>query len=599
MADHRIKILGVAPYEGMKTMMQRLASQRDDIDLTVFVGDLNEGVEIAKRNIQSNYDVIISRGGTAEMIGNISSIPLVEISLSVYDILRSIKLAENYSGQYAIVGYPGITDSAQLLCDLLQYKIDIFTVHTVDEVETTLKKLKKHNYQMILCDMIAKTTAKRYGLNAILITSGDESIESAFDQAVKLYKSYVAIKEDNHFLEDIIKSGERNILVYDSKKQLAYSSGTLIHGERITALLKKEIDDCLIQGARKFIKNIDTTQYTILGKKIRNHSTDYVVYFIKEDSTPLSRSKLGVSYSSKSEVENYFFNSFYSIINRSDDLNNRLKQMSASRAPILIFGESGNGKSQVARQIYTESPLVNNPFITIECTLVSDKTWHYLLNHHDSPLLDNENTLFFKDLHTLSESKLKNLVGTLIDTNAHRQNQIIFSYSVDTANASSPEILATVNALSCLTISLAPLREHTDEIPKLSSLYLSTLNLNLAKQIIGFEPEALSLLQDYSWPFNYTQFKRILEEMVIITTTPYISASTVRTVLSKEKSITHAKQTLNPSETTIPYEINTKLTLNEINQEIIALYVEKSNGNLSAAAKNLGVSRTTLWRYLK
>ncbi|MDK2867543.1 MAG: hypothetical protein PWP38_1858 [Clostridiales bacterium] len=599
MADHRIKILGVAPYEGMKTMMQRLASQRDDIDLTVFVGDLNEGVEIAKRNIQSNYDVIISRGGTAEMIGNISSIPLVEISLSVYDILRSIKLAENYSGQYAIVGYPGITDSAQLLCDLLQYKIDIFTVHTVDEVETTLKKLKKHNYQMILCDMIAKTTAKRYGLNAILITSGDESIESAFDQAVKLYKSYVAIKEDNHFLEDIIKSGERNILVYDSKKQLAYSSGTLIHGERITALLKKEIDDCLIQGARKFIKNIDTTQYTILGKKIRNHSTDYVVYFIKEDSTPLSRSKLGVSYSSKSEVENYFFNSFYSIINRSDDLNNRLKQMSASRAPILIFGESGNGKSQVARQIYTESPLVNNPFITIECTLVSDKTWHYLLNHHDSPLLDNENTLFFKDLHTLSESKLKNLVGTLIDTNAHRQNQIIFSYSVDTANASSPEILATVNALSCLTISLAPLREHTDEIPKLSSLYLSTLNLNLAKQIIGFEPEALSLLQDYSWPFNYTQFKRILEEMVIVTTTPYISASTVRTVLSKEKSITHAKQTLNPSETTIPYEINTKLTLNEINQEIIALYVEKSNGNLSAAAKNLGVSRTTLWRYLK
>jgi transcriptional regulator with PAS, ATPase and Fis domain len=580
-------------------MMQRLASQRDDIDLTVFVGDLNEGVEIAKRNIQSNYDVIISRGGTAEMIGNISSIPLVEISLSVYDILRSIKLAENYSGQYAIVGYPGITDSAQLLCDLLQYKIDIFTVHTVDEVETTLKKLKKHNYQMILCDMIAKTTAKRYGLNAILITSGDESIESAFDQAVKLYKSYVAIKEDNHFLEDIIKSGERNILVYDSKKQLAYSSGTLIHGERITALLKKEIDDCLIQGARKFIKNIDTTQYTILGKKIRNHSTDYVVYFIKEDSTPLSRSKLGVSYSSKSEVENYFFNSFYSIINRSDDLNNRLKQMSASRAPILIFGESGNGKSQVARQIYTESPLVNNPFITIECTLVSDKTWHYLLNHHDSPLLDNENTLFFKDLHTLSESKLKNLVGTLIDTNAHRQNQIIFSYSVDTANASSPEILATVNALSCLTISLAPLREHTDEIPKLSSLYLSTLNLNLAKQIIGFEPEALSLLQDYSWPFNYTQFKRILEEMVIVTTTPYISASTVRTVLSKEKSITHAKQTLNPSETTIPYEINTKLTLNEINQEIIALYVEKSNGNLSAAAKNLGVSRTTLWRYLK
>ena len=138
-----IRILGIAPYEGMKAIMKNLAKERDDIDLTVYVGDLEEGVEIAKQNFHGNYDVIISRGGTASLIEAAASIPVVEITLSVYDILRAIKLAENYSDSYAIVGFPSITSSAHILCDLLQYDIDIFTLYTQDEVQPFLKKLKR------------------------------------------------------------------------------------------------------------------------------------------------------------------------------------------------------------------------------------------------------------------------------------------------------------------------------------------------------------------------------------------------------------------------------------------------------------------------
>ena len=93
--DKKTKILGIAPYEGMKALMMRLAGQRDDIDLTVYVGDLEAGAEIASRHTFQDYDVILSRGGTAEMISSISPIPVVEIQLSVYDILRAMKLAEN------------------------------------------------------------------------------------------------------------------------------------------------------------------------------------------------------------------------------------------------------------------------------------------------------------------------------------------------------------------------------------------------------------------------------------------------------------------------------------------------------------------------
>ena len=127
MDSPKIKVLGIAPYEAMKTIMEKLARKRPQMDLDVYVGDLKKGVDIAQKYTQANYDVIISRGGTAEMIGKVTHIPVIEISLSVYDILRAMKLAENYSDKYAVVGFPGITGSAHLLCDLLQYKLDIVT----------------------------------------------------------------------------------------------------------------------------------------------------------------------------------------------------------------------------------------------------------------------------------------------------------------------------------------------------------------------------------------------------------------------------------------------------------------------------------------
>ena len=202
--DRKIRILGIAPYEAMKTAMQKLAAQRDDLELDVYSGDLEYGAEIVRHNLNNGYDVIISRGGTAELIGRITYIPVIEISLSVYDILRSIKLAENYADRYAIVGFPSITGSAHLLCDLLQYRIDIVTIHGSEEVLGTLQRLKQNGYRMVICDMITHTTAKNLGLNAILITSGSESIESAFDQAVKVSTGYLRLQEENRFLEEVV-----------------------------------------------------------------------------------------------------------------------------------------------------------------------------------------------------------------------------------------------------------------------------------------------------------------------------------------------------------------------------------------------------------
>ena len=81
------------------------------------------GLEIVQSYDLDDFDIIISRGGTAKMISANVTIPVVEVEISVYDILRAIKLAENYSNRFAIIGYPAITNCAKMLCNLLQYDI--------------------------------------------------------------------------------------------------------------------------------------------------------------------------------------------------------------------------------------------------------------------------------------------------------------------------------------------------------------------------------------------------------------------------------------------------------------------------------------------
>ena len=163
MAQMITRILAIAPYDGMKLQMQRIAEEYTDIQLDIYIGDMEEGGAIVREHQEDGYDIIISRGGTADLIRSVTSLPVISIPLSVYDILRAIKMAENYSSLYAIVGFSSITEPAQILCDLLQKDVDIITIHNIDEVSYTLDQLKIGGYKMVIGDMITHTVARQKG----------------------------------------------------------------------------------------------------------------------------------------------------------------------------------------------------------------------------------------------------------------------------------------------------------------------------------------------------------------------------------------------------------------------------------------------------
>src|SRR5690625_6252369 len=120
-----LKVLVIVPYEGLFEMMKEIDREVKDIQLQIELGNLYEGVNIAKTAENEGYHVIISRGGTASMIQEAVPIPVIDIQVSGYDVLRILTLVKGFSGKAAIVGFSNITEGAATISQLLDFDIKI------------------------------------------------------------------------------------------------------------------------------------------------------------------------------------------------------------------------------------------------------------------------------------------------------------------------------------------------------------------------------------------------------------------------------------------------------------------------------------------
>lgn len=592
--NHRIRVLGIAPYEGMKTLMSSVVADYPQIDLTLFVGDMEQGLEIARSNFHGDYDVVISRGGTAKMLQKNLALPVIEIDISMYDILCALKLADGLTGKTAMVSFANITSSAHLLCDLMKYNMDIYTIDSAEAVEPTLRQLQKNDYQSILCDMISNTTAKRLGLNSFLITSGVDSIRKAFDQALLLCRSQQRLRDENQFFRQLIQGQIGQTMVFDQDGNLFLSTLDDPKPE-LLELLRRDLPESQLGAERRITRNLGGMLYAIRARRISTGSLTYTAFFFDARKTPLSPNQVGIRFSTRPEAENAFYSSIFSFAGSISDYQQDIEHISQSTAPVMVTGEDGTGKESIVSVLYMRSPLRNAPLVSINCSLLNDKSWAFLLEHHNSPLADQGNTLYFASIDALSEERRQQLLAVLSEMDVCRRNRVIFSCVCQPGEYTSAVGSLFMDKLCCLSLYLPPLRQMAERIPALVNLSLSHLNVDLPQQIVGADPEAITLLQNFQWPHNYTQFRRVIGELAVTATGSLITAENVRQALRKERHV----GAFSPCAENAAAPLNLNRTLDEISQDVARRVVEESGGNQTVAAKRLGISRTTLWRLLQ
>lgn len=590
----KLRLLCIPPYEGMYNLMTNIAAQRSDVELIIHMGNLENGLKAVLENRDNNIDAIISRGGTAETIrAHCGDIPAYDIIPSVYDVLRTIRLAQGTSERFAVVGFPSITKPADMLRDIMQYDFQVRTIRSTAECESCLQSLHDEGVQVIVGDTISAICAQKFSMYALLVVSGIESVESAIDSAVQMHRYYDSTSRRATLLSDLLATEEDELLIYTSNGQLYFSNAANLP-EDISLLLQQKVSNVIAQGSLKIVRHLNGFNLSIKGRLLQSGGEDYCVYSLSRLSNAAIFDKHLIRYLSPdidlpdSKPLEYYLGSSEEIT----AIHAACDRYAAMNAPVLISGARGTGKDRFAHYIYAHSKLKHSPFVSIDISLLDDRGWNFLLKSDNSPLTDSGLTIFFQRMQAATPAQQQQFMVYLKNSRVSQANRLMFSYTMEQGFEPKDELyLYLTETMRCLRLHAPTLSQRREDIPTLASLYINAVNVQHGTRVIGLTYGAMLILQNHTWIRNVDQLFQFIQDLVISAKTSYISEEQVQALLSREKQ----------PKTPVLQETNIDLDrhLDEIIHDIVLRVYESENMNQTHTAKHLGISRSTLWRMLK
>ena len=592
MAD-AVNILAVAPYDGLAAILEREARSYGDVSMTIVVGNLEDGLTAAVEQLVEPYDLILSRGGTADLLRDNLDMPVIDIKTSPFDVLQAVQLSEGISGRRAVVGFPGIADAARNTCDVLQLDLDVFTLLDEGDIDDITALLSRRGYDTILCDVISSNAFREAGFNTVLITSNAASVRESIDEAIRTTRHIRRAREENMFFRQVIRSHSGDTVVFREDGRLFFTTLDRGGNEHLLSLLKDLMPLVLDGDASTIRRSVGGYQYTIRTMVSRDFDRTLVTFFVSRSRMPSGQRQSGITFYTKKEARAEYLDSPYSLTGDINGISRVLESASRAGKPVLITGEYGTGRTAVAAWTYINSDRSAHPLVEIDCGMLTDRSREFLLNGRNSPLFSNDLTIHVKNMETSTDAFINDLFSTIVTTDGTHRNSIIFS-----CNPRGKQVGAYISYIKdkfqCIETELAPLRESKERIPTITKLYLSQLNADLPREVLRIDRQAMALLSEYSWPGNYIQFKRVLSQLCIISRDYTIRSADVRGLLALERPV-YPDSPSSESD----FGINLDRSLSQIERDIIETVIDRHGGNQSAAARQLGISRTTLWRMMR
>lgn len=591
--DNNIYLLVICPYLGMKEVVNEIIEQQENVYADVYIANLHEATQLITELDMLQYDAIVSRGGTADMLKEATDIPVFDMGLSGMDVLRAIRLAQNFDQEFVVVGFDTISKRAQMLNEVLQLTIPVYTINSAEESMEVLKEVKAEGINVVVADVISSKNALTLNMNPVLISSGYNTISSAIENAVYYSRGFVRNRVSMTLMTQSHQNSPYPCVIFDGKREV-YFSGLSMEQGGILQYLKEhvaEFDAELEATSERMIKN-QVVSITSRKMHFKGENYLYLYLYIKEQQDSRRIDAIRVINGAESlGVDHSYYYSSHMVGSEM----NVLEKYGKTLSPVVITGEEGTGKDQAALMVYEFSPYKNSLCYQIDCEKMREKNWNYLLSSHESPLAYKKRTIYLKHIEAMPAGVFSRFVAYWVDTELHKRNRLIISCKVSKGEGNSkvPYLREIMDHVSCLSIYLPALTERVEDIPVLSTYYINRMNLELGKQIIGFDKRAMNAMKLFPWESNLSQLKRIIHELMLITTNSYISYEDTMRILRKETSV------WSKPDMGLSLGLDLSQSLEEINYDVIRYVLKDENNNHTNTAKRLGISRSTLWRILK
>lgn len=585
-----IRALVIAPYPEMVPVVEEVAREFPDISVTVEQGDLEGGLVAALGSFRADYDVVLSRGGTAQMLQDEISLPVIDIALSAADLLTSLATANPGHGSVAVLGFSNTLGNIEQVRGLVDYPIDVFGVTFEDEVPLRLEEIRARDYDVLLCDNVSYRSCRAANMPAHLLLSGPQSVREAFARAAFLCETSAELRSKNRILWQLVQNHPGRVALFSPTGQLMYSNLANGTGD-LVAFMREHLD---AGGSQRLELRREGRAYHLRASQIEDGETSITAFYVTSSKLPTANRLLGIETRNRADVEHDYRASTFRVTHAGEALAQLTARANEGTRPVLLEGELGCGRTQVASLLYLSGPWSNQPYVSIDCALVVDEGWHYLFDNYRSPLYDTGLTIFLKGVQVLEGERLAKLLEVARRTDLCTRARVIISASDDESGARSRAAELLADQLHCLVITVPPLRRRAS-VSQAASLLVD----HLARQAGDARPvisdDALAAIDAHAWPRNYIELRQVLTGALSLCDGATISAADVRDAIDRGRSARFSSLR-SPGEDT---SLDLLRPLDDIERDIVREVLGRFSGNRTAAAKSLGVSRTTLWRMLR
>ncbi len=619
------KVLFVAPYATLAKAAKEVVSERfaeAAQQIRVVRGDLHECLAAVEQAVQEGFEVIVSRGGTANLIRKHVDIPTVSIQVTGMDVLRALRQCDAYPAKVGIAGFENVIYGCEDLAAVLGTTFVEIALQKEDEAENKIAAAVEQGVELIIGDAISTKIAAHLGIKAVLIQSGKEAIFKAINEAKMVARVRREEQEKAELLRLVVNKSTEGILATDVRGKI-----TMVNpmAEKILQLSPQEaVGRPLIEvtpgltppnageGFDKLgeVQRVGEKTLAIKYSPIRINESSYGGIFTFQNVTQLQQVEQNVrkKLHAKGLVAKIKMEDIVGSSEACLSMKRKAMKFALTQSTILVTGESGTGKEMLVQSIHNASLRAQGPFVAVNCAALPENLLESeLFGYAEGAFtgakkggrqglfeLAHGGTLFLDEIGEMPLALQSRLLRVLQEKAVmHLGGDSLIPVDVRIVAATNQNLSLLVEEkkfredlyyrLNILRIHMPTLRERVEDIPLLAKRMMLSLR-SINESITVINDEALAYLQQCSWRGNIRQLANTMERAMLLSEGPVLRQADVLEAFDEEREVASGG--------------GGQDRLAVLEEETLLRVLREENNNYSKAAVRLGIHRTTLWRKL-
>lgn len=631
--QHVNDICVMAPTLQLAEKAEMLIKQENyqNIDVVVAASGRQETVKCAQTLAAAGAEIIITRKGTRRIVEEVTNLKVVSLNNSLSDYLWMLKERGLHTpGLIAFFSYDPMNSDILQMCEMLEVQTKNYIFKSFADCRGCVERALKDGAVFSVGGAWTDPWAKRLGLPHVIVENSVETILNALESATQLRRVQVEEAEKQclfktqsemyqavlDFTHDAIlaidENGRIQVLNPPAERIMGCRAADSV-GQPVEAVLPNTLLPDVLESGEKQLDQIMQIHQTLCNTNripilVDGQRRGVVATFQDVKQLQNSEQKIRLKLHEKGLVAKYAFND---ILGDSPAIRSTIqiaRSYAASRASVLILGETGTGKELFAQSIHNASDRRDGPFVAINCAAVSNSLLESELFGYEAGSftgasrggregvfeLAHGGTLFLDEIGEIPRETQVELLRVLQEKEIRRVGgSRVIPVDVRIIAATNKDLLQeTVEGrfredlyyrLDVLDLKLPPLRERGDDV--------KILGLHLFRQLPGgkdpiMQSQFLYLLEQagpYQWYGNIRELQNFVERANILMRNAGASSVTVSDILRRR-----AEPAPEPCQETESRD-----------RRAIEAALHNHPGSMADAARSLGCSRQTLWRKMK